>query len=391
MFSTAPKRRPKDNGSVTMPIRTFCISAASLRGAPTSAKGSPATNCCWIVKTAFLESAGNAWLKMPSQGSGGGGFLPRPNLKPSAPAAATTNQWVEIYSDRYVIHTNSAIFSDDVRVTDSSDDKVQGKMNCALLTAMFTGTNELQRLVAETNVVIESETNRFSASRAVYTGTNGIMELIGNPEWKAGTRQGKGDLILVNVPRNEMTVLTNATMRLPAGELGKTGIGGASISAKPSAVIPGEYAVISCDEYLVGPETSQFRRHVHIDHPQMKWDSRLITITMPSAGGKVPRMVADKNVSFDLTDDKGQKVHGLGDRSVYVYQASTTATNETMELTGNPAVVTASTNIVGRNKVIEMNLTTHTVRAPGRYQIRGTIASTSATNAVSSPTDVFKH
>ncbi len=342
-------------------------------------------------KNEVFESAGNAWLKMPSQGAGGGGFLPRPNVGTSAPTAST-NQWVEIFSDRYVIRTNSAVFSDNVRVTDSRDDKLEGKMSCALLTATFAGTNELRDLIAETNVVIESETNRMTAGRAVYTGTNGMMELRQNPRWTAGTRDGWGDLILVNVPKNEMQVYTNAVMRLPAEELGKSTMAGAPGPKKvTSTVMSNQFTVITCDEYVVGPEAGQFRRDVHLEHPQMKMDTKLVNVTMPKATGeKIPRIVAEQSVAFDLIDDRGQKVHGTGNQAVYTYNQTATATNELMELTGTPAVVTASTNMVGKNSVILLNLTRHTVMAPGRYNIVGVVTSESGTNGAVTPLDVLK-
>lgn len=339
-------------------------------------------------RSGVFEAAGNAWLKMPSQGAGGSGFLPRPSGKAPAPS---TNQWVEIFSDRYVIRTNSAVFSDNVRVTDSRDEKVQGRMSCALLTAAFAGTNELQKLVADKNVIIESETNNLTAGHVEYTATNNLMELTRNPAWKAGSRDGRGDLILVNVASNEMTVLRNAIMRLPAEELGKSALTGGSVARKPAGgSVSNRFAVISCDEYVVGPEIGQFRRNVRIDHPQMKWASELITATMPAAGGKIPRIVAERAVAFDLVDDRGKTVHGTGNQAVYLYQHSTTSTNETMELTGTPAIVTASTNIVGQNQIILLNLTTHTVTAPGRYNIKGTVAPRGETAAAVLPAEAVK-
>ncbi len=340
-------------------------------------------------KNGIFESAGNAWLKMPSQGQGGGGFLPQMKGKTEAPAPGT-NQWVEIFSDRYVIRTNSAVFSEDVRVIDSREGKTQGKMSCALLTATFAGTNELQKLIADKNVIIESETNRFTAGRAEYTGTNGIMELTENPTWKAGLRDGRGQLILVNVASNEMSVFTNAIMRLPAQELGKSALSGSpGVKKSVSRAGPMELAVISSDEYVVGPEMAQFRRNVRIEHPQMTWVSDLITATMPGSGDKIPRIVAERSVAFDMVDELGRKVHGTGDQAVYTYTVSTSSTNESMELTGNPAVVTASTNIVGQNNIILLNLTTHTVTAPGRYNIKGTVPRRAGAQAVVLPTEAL--
>ena len=69
---------------------------------------------------------------------------------------------------------------------------------------------------------------------------------------------------------------------------------------------------------------------------------------------------------FDVTDDKGQKVHGTGDKAVYSYGVSGIVTNETMVLTGNPALL-AGTNFTGTNKVFILDLARHGLGAPGKY------------------------
>jgi lipopolysaccharide transport protein LptA len=337
-------------------------------------------------KSGVFESTGNAWLKMPSRGSGGASFIPTPNAKPDA--KASTNQWVEIYSDRYTIRTNSAVFSNDVRVIDTRDDKAQARMFCGVLTATFAGTNELRELVADKNVVMESETNRFAAGHALYTGSNAVLVLTDNPSWRTGARDGRGDLIIVGVQALEMTVRSNAVMRLPADEMRATDLAGGRPARKAAAVaLTNQYAVITCDEYFVSQTKGQFRRNVRIEHPQMTWGSDLITTTMDPQTRKIPRMVAEGDVFFNVVDDHGQNMHGTGDHSVYLYDASTTRTNETLELIGSPALVTVSTNIVGQNKTILVDLTRHKVQAPGRYSIRGTVETPTETAL---PTDAIK-
>ena len=339
-------------------------------------------------KNGIFRSTGNAWLKMPSQGAGQSSFLPHPNVG-TVPAAKSTNQFVEISSDDYVIRTNSAVFHENVKVNEWRDEKLQGKMSCGEMTAAFTGTNELQQLVAERNVIIESETNRFSSGRAVYTGTNGILELTEQPAWQAGVRQGHGEVIVVNVPRNEMHVISNATMRLPAEEMRQsTAFGPAAPRKAAGGAATNQWALISAEEYAIGREEGRFQRHVRIDHPQMQWGSDTLTARMPPSGGKIPHLVAEGSVAFDLIDDHGQKVHGTGEQAVYNYQLTATTTNETMELTGSPAVLTASTNIIGRNNVVLLDLTTHRLTAHGLYNILGT--SLPATNALVLPKQAMK-
>ena len=74
-----------------------------------------------------------------------------------------TNQFVEILCDNYELRTNLAVFRQHVRVSDRLGDQLQGEMSCGLMTLTFSGTNELQKMVAEHRVVIAQEDRQFTA------------------------------------------------------------------------------------------------------------------------------------------------------------------------------------------------------------------------------------
>jgi lipopolysaccharide export system protein LptA len=334
-------------------------------------------------RNGFFRTRGQAWLKMPGQG--GAGFLPRPHA-PATHSLAATNQWVEILSDNYEVRTNFAVFRQAVRVSEQRGDQAPAKMSCETLTAAFTGTNELQQLVAETHVILEQETNRFTGGKAVYTGTNGMLELTESPTWRSGPREGNGDLIQVDLERNEMLVRSNAFMQLPANELSRPTGSGPDASAPAGAQAgTGQLAKIRCREYTVGPAGAVYQGAVCLDHPQIQWACEKLMALAPPGGGRINRTVGEQAVVFDLTDDKGQQVHGTGDKAVYTYGVSSTATNEMMELTGDPATL-ITTNVTGWNKVFILDLANHRLGAPGKskYVMRG-LASAGGTNSVLTP------
>jgi lipopolysaccharide export system protein LptA len=77
-------------------------------------------------------------------------------------------------------------------------------------------------MVAERQVLVAQEDKQFTAEKAEYTGANNLLELTGNPAWRLGVREGKGDWMRVNLAREEMLVRGNALMKLPAAELGQS-------------------------------------------------------------------------------------------------------------------------------------------------------------------------
>ena len=351
------------------------------------------------------RAEGNAWLKMPGRSLSTVGILPQAS-SPKAGLPPSTNEFAEVLCDSYEVRTNWAVFTDKVRVTERRDNQVQGTMDCgklsiafagtnevqrmvaedhvrveeetnrlscSLLTLTFGGTNELQRMVAQQDVVIEQDTNRFTAGTAVYTATNGMLDLTENPTWQAGLRQGKGDRIYVNVPRQEMEVLTNAFMRVPANEFGRSpAFGAASAPNARTGTGGAEFAEVFSRDYTVKPDGALFRGKVRLEHPQMQWTCGQVEALAPHGASKTNHVVAEGAVVFDVTDDKGQKVHGTGDKAVYSYGVSGVVTNETMVLTGNPAELTG-TNFTGQNSVFVLDLARHRLGAPGKskYVVQG--------------------
>ena len=85
---------------------------------------------------------------------------------------------------------------------------------------------------------------------------------------------------------------------------------------------------------------------------------------------------------FDLTHAKGQTLHGKGEKVVHTYSITPTATNDLIELTGNPILET--TNGTFRNSIIILDRAHNKLLAPGKYQIQG-LADASATNMLQWP------
>jgi len=254
------------------------------------------------------------------------------------------------------------------------------------MTLTLAGTNELQTMIAEHQVIIGQEDKEFRAERAEYTGTNSLLELTGDPHWQAGPREGNGDRIRVNLAHDEMLVRGNAFMKLPATELGQPAFGspGPPRPGKPQGAT-NQFAEITSEEYFLTADSGLFHHDVRIKHPQMNWASDEITLLMLPELGKTGRMIiGEPAVAFDLKDDQGRNFHGTGDKAVYTHRTTATQTNDTIELTGKPAVLEA-TNIVGRNNFMTLDLASHTLTAPGKYRLWGTAPAAATTTTTLEP------
>ena len=266
-------------------------------------------------------------------------------------------------------------------VTDRVGERTRGTLSCGQMTATFSGTNQMERMVARENVIIAQESKRFTADKAVFTGTNGILELTGNPKWQDGTREGKGDTLLMDVRRNELLARENGSLRLPAEALGASERRSVGASERGKR----EFADIFAREYRLGTNSAFFQGGVKVIHPQMNLNCKTLSFDVPEGSERAQTMVAQDSVDFDLVDEKGQKIRGTGQRAVYTYNATAAGTNDLVEMTGN-AMLTMTNGSSFQNSIIILDRANGKVMAPGKYQIHGvTTASASLTNTAFSP------
>jgi lipopolysaccharide export system protein LptA len=78
-----------------------------------------------------------------------------------------------------------------------------------------------------------------------------------------------------------------------------------------------------------------YRDHVRVDSPNLKLRCEWLAADLLQAGGRVTNITAETNVVIDATDDKGEKMHATGDKTVYVFAIENGVTNETVTLTGD--------------------------------------------------------
>lgn len=80
---------------------------------------------------------------------------------------------------------------------------------------------------------------------------------------------------------------------------------------------------------------------VRVTEDTMRLTCEYLIAIRPQRGGRIESITALTNVVMELTDEKGDKVHGTGEKLLYSYRISETETNEVIELSGSPLIETA--------------------------------------------------
>lgn len=317
-----------------------------------------------------FRTEGNAFIRLPAENNSRAGFL---GTYAPAEQSGATNRFIEIRCQRCEVRTNLAVFTHDVRAIQTAGEQVQGRLSCALLTLTYSGENELQRMVAKEHVVIEQGEKQVRGGLAVYDAVSGELRMTEKPAWRAGEREGAGEEVVIKTLADEMDVRTNAWLRLPSNQLGqfqKTGNPG--VAGTLPATGTNSFAEVFADEYRLGPTELRFSGRVRLRHPQMSCNSGFVTVQIPTQPGDPRRLEATPYVVFDLQDQKGQTVHGTGERAVYTQNLGPTVTNSLLELTGSPAVLELTNGVVLQNRVLFLDLASNRfIVPPGGYRVVG--------------------
>lgn len=196
--------------------------------------------------------------------------------------------------------------------------------------------------------------------------------MTGDPAWQAGARSGSGDLLEADMQSEELLVSGNARMRLPAREFAAPAVAGPSITNVSgrvgSTADTNQFAEIRCAEYRASRTGGRFSGGVAIDHPQMHWDSDVVTVRFPPEGGTADQIVGHP-ARFALFNPEGT-IEGQGREAVYSHAVSGGKTNSILTLKGQPATLTMTNGLSVASSSLVFDLATSTFVVPrGKYEI----------------------
>jgi len=268
------------------------------------------------------------------------------------------------------------------------DGKPQATMICGRLLAEFSNagiTNQssvLERFLAEQNVLIQQGADQqLSADRAFYVGAAKSLLLTGNPAWKDGPRDGRGNEIVLNGDSGEMKVSGDAMLRSPGADFGEVTSPPARGQPPARAVSDSNaVAIVRSDEQVFRQDSGLVTGHVLLEHPRMTLSCDRMSLPAVTAGEATRKVVAEGVIKFDGIGENDQRLHGEGIRIDYDFGGSGPDRTETVTLHGNPARLTSTGSSI-ENSVIILDRARNKVFVPGRYVLRGTPA-TGATNAI---------
>ncbi len=267
------------------------------------------------------------WLNAPTN--------PPPAAR-SVLASAQTNapgppgQLLHIFSDQLRYQTNVALFEGNVRADDP-----QGSLTAVRLTAALTEPDQhLESLLAESNVVIDSEGLHATGQRANYFVTNAVVELSGHPTWRLGAYDGRADELTVNRRAREFHAARNVEMLLPASGLGTNGLFWAERSSATNVVSAKDQLIkVNADDLVFRPDMTDtnlnvalLRGQIRVAAEQGNLSCEFMTIKSSASQNRIERIVAERHVVMEQADHLVS-----GEKAVY------TSADELMEVTGGPA------------------------------------------------------
>jgi lipopolysaccharide export system protein LptA len=114
---------------------------------------------------------------------------------------AATNSPLKISAESLAHSERVSVFNNDVVVADE-----RGTIECAQLTLVSGQTNELQRIIAEKDVVLRQPNLVALGNRAEYEQATGLVRLTGDPELLAPGKSLRAESFVIDRNRNTFSV-----------------------------------------------------------------------------------------------------------------------------------------------------------------------------------------
>jgi lipopolysaccharide export system protein LptA len=225
----------------------------------------------------------------------------------AASAASGDADRMEVRADRLEYETARAIFLGQVRVEDG-----RGVMTCRRLEAeLNVTTREVERILAQEEVIVESEQVRGRAERVTYDPASERLVLEGEPSWEIEGRTGRADRVTVARLERRVNGVGGVRMEIPARALVPGGVWPGRLSGDAAAPgLEGPMKVAS-DEFEYGPDPVRtnvnvmiFRGEVLVEESGSTLRCGMLTVETSEAGQEARLAVAEEGVVMERGQER---------------------------------------------------------------------------------------
>lgn len=247
--------------------------------------------------------------------------------RPREESAASPDAGVHIFADRFDYEAESGLgnYRETVRMSGTN----LSLTGSALVIRLPLNARQIQSIAASGDVVADYSAVHVTGQTGVYSAETGILEMSGQPAWRADMREGKGDQLIIDRTNRIFKANGNAWLKMPRQSLGETGFFSGSEPGS-AAIATNEFVEVFCQSYELRTNWGVFREPVQLR--QKRGEAvvgdlvcREMTLTF-QATNQLDTLVARDGVVIQQATNRF-----TGANAVFA------TTNGVLDLTGNPA------------------------------------------------------
>ncbi len=222
---------------------------------------------------------------------------------------------VKIDSSRFEYGANSGlgVYSGNVRVSGKNLALESGVLEIKVPYEQ----GQVRRITAKQAVRIDYGAIRglgrvqAAGAEADYLTATGLITLTGNPAWRAGRRQGRGDALVIDQTNKVFRSEGHAWLRMPGQSARESGFFGQFQPPPSGSGLTNEFIEVSSDRYNVWTNSALFTGHVQISHlvgGVLEGKMTCGTLNLSFSGtNQLRSMTAEKDVVIQQFDQETER------------------------------------------------------------------------------------
>ena len=204
---------------------------------------------------------GNTYTKIPQTGTESVTFF-MPGLESSTNAASKPEGFLEIFSDKSIMQPGKVAFEGQVRIREDRGGEIT-HISCGILNLDTPeSSNQVNRIEMKERVLVQQADKRLTGELLIYTQTNRLIEITGQPTWRLPPHMGAAEKISYPTDTKVLQARGKAWIKM---HMGSTNFS-LGIAALDKKIETGDerYLRIESNEYDLSQDEAIFRGNVHI-------------------------------------------------------------------------------------------------------------------------------